>query len=235
MKKTLLLLALTAASACTIPAAGRPAKGHPCTADGPKLNAIATVVPVDPEAARERRKELKVEYAKMIAAGDSMGYNLTGQLYEQEQDLITAKEWYEKGAAAGNGESYGLIGRLYLTCGQGIPTDFAKAKEWYERGIAAGYLNGYFDIARLYEMGGPGIKKDFLKAKEWYERDIKAKEAKEVSHGKYIGYHGIIGLYRVGGPGLPRDLAKAQEWSDRLDQLKSGGPGPSRPTPTPLH
>ena len=126
MKKTLLLLALTAASACTIPAAGRP--GHPCTADGPKLNAIATVVPVDPEAARERRKELKVEYAKMIAAGDSMGYNLTGRLYEQEQDLITAKEWYEKGAAAGNGESYGHIGDLYLTCGQGIPTDFAKAK-----------------------------------------------------------------------------------------------------------
>ena len=84
-------------------------------------------------------------------------------------------------------------------------------------------------------MGGPGIKRDFLKAKEWYERDIKAKEAREVPHGKYIGNHGIIGLYRVGGPGLPKDLAKAQEWSDRLKQLQSGGPGPGRPTPTPLH
>ncbi|MDA0340890.1 MAG: hypothetical protein O3B74_04740 [Proteobacteria bacterium] len=99
----------------------------------------------------ERNEAKAVEFAQMaLDAGIVQAYGTMGQIYQNQNDLSRAAEWFQRGAEAGDGFSQGMLGFL-LSGGFGVEQDIDKAVEWWTKGrwngdrISSSYLQVHRD------------------------------------------------------------------------------------------
>jgi TPR repeat protein len=99
----------------------------------------------------ERNEAKAVEFAQMaLDMGIIQAYGTMGQIYQNQNDLTRAAEWFQRGAEAGDGFSQGMLGFL-LSGGFGIEQDIDKAVEWWTKGrwngdrISSSYLQVHRD------------------------------------------------------------------------------------------
>jgi TPR repeat protein len=96
-----------------------------------------------------------------------------GQIYQNQNDLTRAGEWFQRGAEAGDGFSQGMLGFL-LSGGFGVEQDIDKAVAWWTKGrwngdrISSSYLQ---------------VHRDKLAAEKTWEEE-KAKDAAKLKKAK---------------------------------------------------
>ena len=136
-------------------------KGH----EKARLN-LAGLLMSDPKKVLEGMKILK----DTATAGSGKAMLVLGQLYAGgqvvEQNLSTAKDFFEKAADAGEADGYVLIGQM-SEVGRGADQDIAKATELYEKAAAGKSIQGMMRLAGLYANGAKGLEKNLDKAREW--------------------------------------------------------------------
>ncbi len=130
-----------------------------------RLN-LAGLLMSDPKKILEGMKILK----DTATAGSGKAMLVLGQLYAGgqvvEQNLTTARDFFEKAAAAGESDGYVLVGQMF-EIGQGADPDITKAVELYEKAAAGKSIQGMMRLASLYANGANGVDKNLDKAKEW--------------------------------------------------------------------
>ena len=72
-----------------------------------------------------------------------------------EQNMIAAEEWFQKG------------NDYYL--GENEAQDFALAFEWFGKAAERGHLEAQYYLGSMY-YDGSGVSKDDEKAIEWYQK-----------------------------------------------------------------
>ena len=130
-----------------------------------RLN-LAGLLMSDPKKVLEGMKILK----DTATAGSGKAMLVLGQLYAGgqivEQNLTTARDFFEKAAAAGEADGNVLVGQMF-EAGQGADQDITKATELYEKAAAGKSIQGMMRLANLYANGAKGMEKNLDTAKEW--------------------------------------------------------------------
>ena len=119
----------------------------------------------------------------------------------ENQDYITAVEWYRKAAEQGYAHAQCNLGFLYEN-GQGVPQNYKTAIEWYRRAAEQGNINAQFNLANLYYTG-KGVLQNHELAVEWY---LKAAEQGD-SEAQFN-----LGNSYYKGEGVPQNHELAVEW-----------------------
>lgn len=102
-------------------------------------------------------------------------YNNKAQNYEKNNQLLEAKDFYEKAAVCGDAVSMLKVGTFYET-GRGIEQDYKQAEFWYQKAIDAGNKDAQDKMSDLYIVygdnyaSGNGIDIDEEKAIEYYTK-----------------------------------------------------------------
>ena len=127
-----------------------------------RLN-LAGLLMSDPKKVLEGMKILK----DTATAGSGKAMLVLGQLYAGgqivEQNLTTARDFFEKAAAAGEADGNVLVGQMF-EAGQGADQDITKATELYEKAAAGKSIQGMMRLAGLYANGAKGLEKNLDKA-----------------------------------------------------------------------
>ena len=93
---------------------------------------------------RDQNKAIK--FAKLaIDAGVTRAYGTMGQIFQNQNDVESAVQWFRKGGEKGDGFSQGMLGFMY-SGGFGVEQDLEKAVHWWTKArwngdrLAASYL-----------------------------------------------------------------------------------------------
>ena len=89
-------------------------------------------------------------------------------LHFENQDYITAVEWYRKAAERGSAHAQCNLGFLYEN-GQGVQKNNKTAIEWYRKAAEQNNINAQFNLANLYYKG-EGVPQNHEVAVEWYRK-----------------------------------------------------------------
>ena len=101
------------------------------------------------KAAEAKSAEKHAEFLSLTEAakqGDAVAqyklgkfYSYKGGLYQVEQDLSTASEWFHKSADQGYSEAQFALGLMYETGTGGNPKNINMAEDLYKRAAAQGH------------------------------------------------------------------------------------------------
>ncbi len=119
----------------------------------------------------------------------------------ENQDYITAVEWYRKAAEQGYAHAQCNLGFLYEN-GQGVPQNHKTAIEWYRRAAEQGNINAQFNLANLYYTG-KGVPQNYELAVEWYRKAAEQGDSEAQFN---------LGNSYYKGEGVPQNHELAVEW-----------------------
>ena len=98
-----------------------------------------------------RDQKKAITFAQLaIDAGVIRAYGTMGQIFQNQNDMESAVQWFQKGAEKGDGFSQGMLGFMY-SGGFGVEQDLEKAVHWWTKArwngdrLAASYLQVHRD------------------------------------------------------------------------------------------
>lgn len=107
---------------------------------------------------------------KSAEQGNATAQNRLGLLYNQghgvPQNLLLAKQWFEKAAEQGDAGAQVNLGTLYLL-GQGALESDQMALFWFRRAAEQQEMLAFAKLGFMYEHGR-GVTQDFVQAYMWY-------------------------------------------------------------------
>ena len=141
----------------------------------------------------------------IAAQGDARAQSLLGVLYANglgvPQDLVLARQWWEKAAAQGDADAQIGLGLLYSK-GEGVPQDYVQARQWYEKAAAQGKAIAQISLGTLYAYGY-GTPKDYQQAARWFR--FAADQGDALAQMK-------LGVMYERGDGVSQDIVEAYKW-----------------------
>ncbi|MCB1460277.1 MAG: SEL1-like repeat protein, partial [Nitratireductor sp.] len=143
------------------------------------------------QAAEAGDPQALFEVARRYTDGDGM-----------EQNLDTARQWYEISARAGYAPAQYRLAN-FLEKGHGGPQDLEKAAMWYQRAAEQGNALAMHNLAVLYAGGLLSSGQDMEAATEWFAKagELGVKDS-QVN----------LGILYTRGKGVEENLVEAYKW-----------------------
>jgi tetratricopeptide (TPR) repeat protein len=168
------------------------------------------------EASRLSEELVLMSKRYNFTKGEAAAYYLKGIIAQEQWDLASAQEWYERSLAirVKQGDEHEMA-QTYHQLGTIAQEqwDLASAQEWYERSLAINEKQGdEHEMALTYNQLGRIAQEqwDFASAQEWYERSLAINEKQGDEYGVALTANqlGIIAQRQ-------HDFDQAQGWYER--------------------